>query len=164
MRKPQTVLLLLVLLAGFQMWHALPLLPDRVAAHFNAQGKADGFAPKEEFVRAQAVVFALMAAVFFLLPKLLRYLPVSMINLPNKDYWFAPERREETLNALEDWMAWFGVLTVALILGLTQLAIRANLSPGGHFDSSLATGLLVAYGIGALAVTVLMFRRFRRPA
>ena len=164
MRRPQFILLLLLLLAGFQVWHYQPLLPERVASHFNAQGVADGFAPKAELAKVEMGVFAIMALVFLLLPKLTRLFPVSMINLPNKDYWFADERREETLNVLEDWTGWFGVLTMVLLLGIMQLALRANLSPKPHFDSAMATALLVVYAAGALFMTGKILWRFRRPA
>jgi uncharacterized membrane protein len=163
MRAPQMVLLVLLLLAAFQVWHYLPLLPERVASHFNGQGNADGFAAKADFAKTEIVVFAIMVALFLLLPKLTRLFPVSMINLPNKDYWLAEERREETLNALEDWMGWFGVLTLALLLAIMELAILANLSPKPRFDSAMATGLLVVYAGGALFMMGLMLWRFRRP-
>ena len=41
-----------------------------------------------------------IAALFIGIPRLLKSTPASLINLPNKSYWLAPERREETMDRL----------------------------------------------------------------
>jgi len=68
-----------------------------------------------------------ISAIFMLTPRMLRRVPVSLINLPNKEYWLAPERRDESMRFLEREMQWMGVLTVAFLLLVLHLAIRANL-------------------------------------
>lgn len=73
-------------------------LPAIVASHFNVAGVANGL-----MTRALYVPFSLAFAV--VLPLLLVFVsgralnnPSVCINLPNREYWFAPERRAEAVN------------------------------------------------------------------
>ncbi len=164
MRKPYWVLLALVVLALVQIQHYGPILPDRVASHFDGSGRANAFQDKAAFMRFYMGLVVLLAAVFGLMPKLIRRLPSSMINLPNRDYWLAPERREETLDVLDDRMAWMGVLVLALVTGLMELTFRTNLTGNPSLPPSLMVPVLVGFVALTLAWTVALLVRFRRPA
>ena len=56
-----------------------------------------------------------------------RRLPVSLINLPNKDYWLAPERRDATLAWIGGWSTMFGAATLLLMMALMRQVERVNL-------------------------------------
>jgi uncharacterized membrane protein len=92
MSKYQIALLILVLVAVVQFTYYYPRLPEMVASHFDGEGRPNGCMPKNEFFKMFAVITALIIGIFLLLPKLIKRVPPSMINLPNKDYWLAPER------------------------------------------------------------------------
>ena len=75
-------------------------LPPRVASHFDAQGRADGWSTKGEMVGMALVTLVVVAATLAMMWLLAYYAPPSLINLPNKDYWLAPERQADTRQSL----------------------------------------------------------------
>ena len=86
-----------------------------------------------------------------------------MFNLPNRDYWLAPERREETLVAIAAQMEWFGAASLALYLFVIQKVLETNQTSAPRLDSRT---LLVVLGLYLVFTAVWMTRflmRFRKP-
>jgi uncharacterized membrane protein len=123
----RTVFLALLAAAFLQMAWYYPRLPERVASHFDAAGRANGFLPKPAFFVVYAGVLALLSFVFLLTPLLLARLPNSMINLPNRDYWLAPERRTVALAKVQSFSVGFGNAMVLFLLLVLRDVMRANL-------------------------------------
>src|SRR5690349_13033715 len=71
-------------------------LPERVASHFNLGGLPDGYQSKHVFVWTSVLLELVLLTLLLLLPALIARVPVRSVNLPHKEYWFAPERRAET--------------------------------------------------------------------
>jgi uncharacterized membrane protein len=122
-------------------------LPERVASHFNASGTADGW-----MSRANYLAFIVSLAVF--LPGIvvglcfaLRFMPAWTFNLPNRDYWLAPERRAATNAHFFHQSLWFACLSIAFIIGVHLTTVEAN----SHFPPRLSTPLLLACIGGFLA-------------
>jgi len=72
-------------------------LPERVATHFDARGRPDGWMSRTEHLRFMAwfgLAFPLFVPVIVYV---IRFLPDRLLNLPNRDYWLAPGRRTETM-------------------------------------------------------------------
>ncbi|HSD59392.1 MAG TPA: DUF1648 domain-containing protein [Burkholderiales bacterium] len=127
MEIPRRILWLLAAAALLQIaWH-YPQLPAKVASHFDGQGRPNGWMSRDGFFLLYGAMLALQLAIFGTGFRILRRLPDRMFNLPHRDYWLAPERRNETLDYLETWGLWFGCAVLALLLGIFQLAIDANL-------------------------------------
>ena len=103
-----------------------------------------------------------MGAIFFG-GGLIGRIPDRLINLPNKSYWLAPERRDQALAFLRDWLRWFVVLTLAMLTLVIGMALRANLAEPPQL-SGYATWLIAAYVVLAVAMLLTVFRRFRAPA
>lgn len=138
MRFSRLLIFLFIGLAFLQASHYAPLLPERVASHFDAAGRADGWSSRSGFLNLNMVFVAGMGALFLGVTALINKTPKDAINLPNKDYWLAPERRAATLNTINSQMEWLAAATLALLLGITQLTIEANLAasaalPAGAF-------------------------------
>lgn len=150
-----------VLLLCVRLALCFDALPLRMATHFDLAGQANGFQERSGFVWTSALVSLSMLALFAALPWLLKLVPDRLINLPNKEYWLAPERRDETMariNALSDWL---GCATVALLAGVFELIVRANLARkplGGQLWI-----LLVSYHLFMLFWLVAYLRALRRP-
>lgn len=147
--------------AGF-VWFSGQAMPAVVASHFGSSGRADAFMPREGYVR-------FMTALVLLLPALVVYLPNWLlarigfaVNLPNKQYWMAPERREETLAYLRDNTFRLGYLLVGLLVYVHWLVVRANASVPPELDSAWLVGGLMAFVVGAAACVVALVRRFMR--
>jgi len=149
-------LLILALAAGFVLYSSLQM-PALVGSHFAASGAADSFMSRGRYL-------ALMLCVTIVLP-LLVTLPVSLgldnPNLPNRDYWLAPERREETIAFVRQQMMRFGVALLLFICYAHWLVTRANEhSPPALSVVSLVSGLLM-FAAYAVIWIALYFTRFR---
>lgn len=134
MRRLLFIFAFMVLIAAMQAAHYYPRLPDMVASHFGAGGKSDGWMAKGSFVAFYLGTLAFIAGTFVLIQVLtgnLHRIPRSCINLPNKEYWLAPERIQESQARLSDCMEtfslWFGSATMAFIIGTYEFTFRANL-------------------------------------
>lgn len=158
--------LLLVLAGGvlvIQAIHYWPQLPDVMASHFGVDGEADGWSSKQSFFGIMLAVAALTIALFGLLPALVRSLPASMVNVPNRDYWLAPERRQDLLERIERGMIPFGVATLLFLAAVTQLVIRANLAPQGAASLDGLWPVLILY-LALTPVWLIWFvRLFKTP-
>jgi hypothetical protein len=112
-----------------------PQLPDPMASHFNASGAATAWMPKSGFFMLIAVVALAASMPVFIVPRSIAKLPNDKINLPNKEYWLAPERRDETLQYFGNQMGWFGCALLAFLFCGLYNAVAANFRPDHHFDS-----------------------------
>lgn len=140
------------------------LLPDRMAIHFNAFGQADGWGYKRQFFIFYGAIAAVMSLLFWGLPLLIRLVPEALINLPNKDYWLAPERKKQTLDRLSDQMLFTGCMALLLLDGILFLVIKTNLSATPVLQAEWMWGLIVAFIASNVVWTVNLIRSFRRPA
>lgn len=153
---------LLALLCLFMMAFYYPKMPLHMASHFAANGAPNGWQPRETFFLIMLLVTASSAVVAFLAPLQISGTSNARINLPNRDYWLAPERRDTTIRIISTMMAWFGCgLLVVLICG-TYLALQANLAPDHRFNSGVMLGVLAAFLIGLIFLIVGFVRRFQR--
>lgn len=137
-------------------------LPRRVAVHFGAEGLANGFATREAYVALTVCVAVLAPAVVAIAIALsVRHFP-RLLNLPNRDYWLAPARRDETAAYLMGHAAWLAAALAVFSLAIHLLVLRANhvvparLETGSFVVALLAFGVMMVAWVGALA------RRFRR--
>lgn len=137
-------------------------LPERVASHFDGAGRPDGWMPRGTYLALEVALLAFLLAIFLGLPRLLHRVPPSLINLPNRDHWLAPERRSETLRALARSMAGLGAGTVAFLLFVFELSHRANLAPGGRLSSAIWAGLGLFLALTVVWL-VALHRRFHVP-
>lgn len=145
-----------------RMWLVQSQLPSRIATHFDAGGTANGWMSPSGLVAFHVALLALMLIVFLGLPRLVRRLPVAAINVPNRDHWLAPERREATLQRIEDWMAALGLLVVGGIALLEELVVRASLPGGdGRLPLTPLVGVLAALLVGGVVWTIGFMRLWR---
>ena len=161
LKIPRPLLLLLVLILIGHAIYYYPLLPETIASHFNINGEADSFSAKTAFFILEAVLFTFVLGIMLFSTKLVGSLPTAMINLPNKDYWLAPERRAATLEVLSRQFEWLGVALVALFIAVNQLVFQANLTK----ENLSSTNFLTVLGIFLLFVviwTMRMIRQFSR--
>lgn len=161
MKLVHFVLIALLGAVAFQIAHYAPLLPDTVASHFGPGGAADGWSSKSSFLTLYVVIVVITIGPFIGLPFLLRHLPDSFINLPNKEYWLAPERREETLRSIGTNLLWLGNATLMLLTHIMGVTMAANLEPEPRLGATAfwALGLYLAF---TLAWTIAFVLRFYR--
>jgi uncharacterized membrane protein len=138
-----------------------PRLPAIVATHFGGEGVANGWMTRDGY-RAFILLFvAVVPAVVVLAIGLLpRALP-NFTNIPRRDYWLAPERRQTTFDYLLAQAGWFGCLIVWFIAGIHYLLLRANATSPAHLPAVPFVVLLAAFLVGLLAWVAVMHWRFR---
>jgi uncharacterized membrane protein len=145
---------------GVDMARMYPLLPEKVASHFDAAGAASDWSTKQQFVGLAGVTFAVLALLLCTLPVILRITPPSLINLPNKDYWLGPEQRDATFRFLTTWMLWFAALTLWLLAIVFHAVMVANLQQQPRL---IGVWWLLGAFLTAMALMLFtMLRRFRR--
>lgn len=139
-----------------------PQLPDVVASHFGASGQPDAWSHKTALVRIYVVVTVLCGVLFGIIGSLLAKLPVSLINLPNKDYWLSDERKGETIGLLRSFLFLFGSGTLALMLFTFHQAFRFSMERIPSIEyMPVAVGIYVALALCANVAFILRF--FRKP-
>ncbi len=132
------------------------MLPDPVATHFGANGQADDWRPRSDYaaylITASAMVSAMCAGPLYLARKL----PDSMINVPNRDYWLALERRGEAYDRLFALGLAIGAATTGLFVAIHLLTVRANRARPPRVATGEAVVLIAAF-LAVLAGVVLGF-------
>ncbi len=68
--------------------------------------------------------------------KILRKLPKSLINLPNKDYWLKGENISKTETIISHETLLFGTATLVFLFVVGLLALEANLSRMPEFSNT----------------------------
>ncbi len=139
-----------------------PLLPERIASHFGASGLPDAWSDKKSFFDTYFIVLAVITVLFPGIGFLLRRTPVSFINLPNKAYWLAPERKEETIAVLSRRFLWFGSATLLLLLDLFHQSFRVQLGRARGLEHPVA-GLVAYLGFAVIWSIALIVRFSRKP-
>ena len=161
MRLSRIILILVSVTFVAQAAIYYAILPDPIAAHFDATGRPDSWWPKAGFFIFDAVILLFLMAEFILVPRWIEGLPPSMINLPNKAHWLAPERRAETFAAIRHFLEWFSVLLLLLFTVVNQLVFRANI----HHENLNAVAIWSVLAVFIFSVVIWMAKlinRFRR--
>ncbi|WP_295392244.1 DUF1648 domain-containing protein [uncultured Thiodictyon sp.] len=156
-----TVFLVIVIGAAAFVWFTSLGLPPRVASHFGAAGLANGFMPRDFYVRFMLGFVVVLPSVLVLLPAAGLRHPRARINLPNRDYWLAPARRTATVVALRAHMAYVGCLLAIFLCYVHWLVVRANALAPPHLSMPWFFGGLAAFAIATVAWALLLIRHFR---
>jgi uncharacterized membrane protein len=154
------VIVVLLIAAALQLMHYYPLMPNPMARHFGMGMEADGWSPKQSFFTTYALVEVGMLIVLLVPIFLQRRIPVSMINMPNREYWFAPERHEQTWIQVSAFALWMSALMLAFLIVVAEATFRANLADTAV--PRLDTGFFWALGAYLAAVAVITLRFYRR--
>ena len=101
-------------------------LPLQMASHFNAEGIADGFMSQEGYTNTMLALIVLVPGLLALTPLGMRKLSADLINIPHKEYWLTPERRELTFQTLHRFMSVMACFLVLFLSYVHWLVIQAN--------------------------------------
>jgi uncharacterized membrane protein len=161
-RTPLTLLLLLVVVGAGQLLHYYPRLPETVAVHFGVSGAPNGWSGKTPFVLTYAAIEAAMALAALAMAFFGERLPVSFLNMPNRDYWLAQERRGESLAFFWTRTVWIEVTTLAFLIVVAEFVFRANLAGGGQRLTGDFALVIIAFVVAVIWQSVEIVRRFSR--
>jgi serine/threonine-protein kinase len=134
-------------------------LPERVASHFSAAGEPNGWMSRSaylQFIGIFGAVVPLFVVVVF------RLVPVNLINVPNRDFWFAPERSAQSREYLFRQSFWFADLMIGFFIGVHLAVVQANGHSPAQLSLSMLLGVTGIFLFGILLWTANLFRRFSR--
>jgi len=137
-------------------------LPLRVATHFGHGGAANGWMTREGYTWF-ALAFALllplvvMASIGFLPARFPKF-----VNLPHREHWLAPPRREATLAWLRGFGAAMGLATALFAIGVHALILDANARTPARLDETAFFGVLAAFVLAMVGGAIAMYAKFRR--
>ena len=109
------------MICAMQLWYWHSKLPDPVPSHFDETGHVNGEMSLFGFYCLMIVLHVVMLVLFPVLGAFLKVIPNSLINLPNKDYWLAPERRDSTLLFNSTYLVAIGWQTSWLLIFIFHL-------------------------------------------
>jgi uncharacterized membrane protein len=120
-------LLLVVAASAVFFFTSSTRLPPTVASHFGFGGAANGFMARSAYIPFMAIMTLGLPLLIGLLLGLGRHLPSSLINLPNRSYWLAPEHIEATHQYIARQARIFSALLVVFMSFVHWQVVQANL-------------------------------------
>lgn len=151
-----------LLLAAYYVSHTTADLPPLVASHFDASGTPNAFMARgsyQHFMLFMSVGFPLVLVAFLSLV----FSFARNIKLPNRDYWFSPQRSAATRAFLMARAAWFGVLLCLMMCWIHRLELNANSAVPPHLPATQAIAALLGFFIMTGGWIVGLMLAFRRP-
>ena len=157
------IVLLFCIFETLRLWN---ITPAQMASHFNFYGNPDHFSTKQQFFSFEIETMLVVIGLGVVTQSLVLITPVEWINIkmPNRDYWLAPEHRDEIMDRISYFAAiLFGIVTLGIQAGF-ELAVSANLHQPIHFDAQAM--LIVIAGLFAATPLMLVWLTisFRVPA
>ena len=157
---------ILLILTGFLgvglQFYYYSLLSEAVANHFGSGGNANGWMSNTAHLLLNCGMFIFLSALFLAVPVILRKSPMSLVNLPKKSYWLAPERKEAFIPIIANWILFIGVMANIFLLFVNYLVFLANqTSPPRLSQPLFLTGLSIFIGITLLWV-IALFVKFNK--
>jgi serine/threonine-protein kinase len=145
-----------LIVATYDSW------PAEVATHFDLGGNPNGWMSRSaNLVAFLALGFGLPIAMYGIF-SLAGFFPARFVNLPRREYWLAPERRDATMRELRRQSLWLGCLSVLFVAGLYISTLEANLQKPAKLSSNSVLLVLGGFFAGLAIWVVLLLRRFSR--
>ena len=137
-------------------------LPEQVPSHFDTTGQPDGWTTRSGLLTTYSMLQVGIAVLFLGLARLVRRLPQLLVNVPNKDYWFAGERRADSMDWLMGYLAASSGALALFMIGMVQLTADASQRADGGLDNTSFFLMLGGYLAFVLGGVVALFMRFKR--
>jgi uncharacterized membrane protein len=134
-------------------------LPEQVAGHFNATGQPDSWMSRPAYLQFISI-FGSVVPLFIIV--VFRSLPMNLINVPNRDYWFAPERRAQSRRFLFCQSFWFACLMSGFFIGVNFAVVQANTHSPARLSLTVLLGVAGFFLAGTLLWVMNLFRQFSR--
>jgi uncharacterized membrane protein len=153
-------LIFLTVFAAVFVIYTTRYLPDRVATHFGGDNQANGWMSRDFYLLfILSFTIGISCFVSFVVGTLPRKFP-QWINVPNRDYWLAPERREESLRYLNAHGKRLACLIVMMMLGMHYVILKANYMQPPMLPLSSFAPILVGFSVALVWWVIRLYRRF----
>ena len=153
----------LSLLAGLmaQFFYASSL-PAEVAVHFGQGGYPNGWLNSEIHQLINSLILIGNSIIFLSVNTIFKRVPMKYISFPNKEYWLAEERKNDSMKMISNWMAFFGLATNLFLLGVFHLVYLANQVHPPRLNEDLFLKLMGIYSILLIGWLILLFKKFNK--
>lgn len=155
-------LLVLVAVPAAFVWLSSSTLPEVVASHFGSSGAANGYMPRGTY---RAMLLVLIVG----MPLLLAFLPTAVagsggknLNIPHREYWLAPDRRDSTVDFIRVHALWFAAAVSLFMCYVHWLVLQANAIAPPRLSAAGITVGLVAFVALLIVWLAMLYTRFRR--
>lgn len=156
--------LVVAALAIAQLVLEMRAMPPVLATKFDFEGTPVAWMTAGKLVLLEFGLLAVFLVGFWLLPKLFAHKSTTTWRIPNKDYWLAPERRKQTIEALRGLISWMGVVVLLLFMAVTQLLFDANHRAPPRLASDALIWLLLSFVFFIVMWMWVIFRQFGRQS
>ena len=159
MRRHVSKLIFIVVLAaaGLFVFITSDTLPERVASHFGSSGAADSYMSRSGYVTSMLIFVLGLPLVTTGCMTLVFRSATTSLNIPNRDYWLAPERRADAVAFLNRHSMRFGAFLAVFLSYMHWLVVRANfLQPPQLSNGAIYVGLALfcfdVHGVDGVAL------------
>jgi len=156
------IFIILIITTIAYMIYTYPILPERVASHFGKSGKPNGWSSKNSYILLTSGIIGFISLILVGLSSILPKIPASMINIQNREYWFAPERKTATLSLLSYYLLWMNNATIIFFMAINHLIVRFNLGKSDHLEN-VFWPIFTLYILSVSILTIRLLFRFRKP-
>jgi len=162
MSRASFVFSALIVVFAVLIFSSIGDLPAKVAVHFDANSAPDRWVSREEYgIFAFLFVIGLPLILFAIMAGLPRLTSGKGL-IPNNEYWFADERKQQTESFLLQHSSWLGTMTAAVIYGIHVLLARANELDPPKLSTDRFLIMIFLYLCGLAWWTTAFFRRFQK--
>jgi hypothetical protein len=84
------------------------------------------------------------------------------LNIPRREYWLAPERRDQTLITVQAKLIWGACLFILFFVGINHIILRANAGGSAQLPGGELIWLVATFFGATIIWTVLLVRPFYR--
>jgi uncharacterized membrane protein len=162
-RYPPIVLAIFIIAATMFVYTSTERLPDLIATHFGAGNRADAWVTRDDY---RLTLIAILVAFPMLMALLMGFLPRRFprwTNIPNREYWLAPERQTESVRFLFAHGCWLGCLIVLMIVGAHYAILAAHRSAPPMLPLAVFLPMIVGFLLSVVVWIGIFYWRFRRP-
>ena len=158
--SPLLVLILLWIIYTAMIVTTYEQWPASVATHFDLRGQPNGWMDRIPNIVAYGVLGVALPMFVYGIFCLASIFPSRFVNIPRREYWLAPERRDATMRELRRQSLWLGSLILLFLMGLYAITLEANQHLPPRLSSNWVLLHLAGFFLGLAIWVVLLLRRF----
>jgi uncharacterized membrane protein len=154
---------LLLVLAARYVWHTVPTMPDIVAVHFVADGSANGFTTRDNYLKITLLLnCGLPLFMTLLISTLARVGEGASQRLARGGQAMSPEAQAAKLEFLTAHAARLGCVMLLFLSAVHRLVMQANTLSPPQLDSTALLHTMLALFAGLALWVGMLMRRFGR--